>query len=253
MKGIPIFPRFPARVIISFLLIILSVASATADTDHGFTYNITATGTQSQTTYPNQAFEWTLTATGTEQWSTYAVLGTQTYGRGGVGEYYYDYMYPPSGSSITSWRYYNSYSTNGGYDAGTYIDTGNNRLAIRIFTGGYRYYYYGPYYYNVSGSFQAMYEISGNTPASGPVSSTSSGTGIVNAMEGNKFIASFTPTVAPQHGGSVTGLTRTIADNNADVNTFISGTDIYAATSFSAQNTVPWCATQSGCEAVRAS
>ena len=50
-------------------LVIFTAAPALAEDSYSFDYTITATGTQTVTTMPEQDFIWTVTAAGTEQWT----------------------------------------------------------------------------------------------------------------------------------------------------------------------------------------
>ena len=72
------------------------------------------------------------------------------------------------------------------------------------------------------------------------VTATDSGSGMVNQIEGNKYIGSFNAYPQPQHGGTVSGVTYSISDDNPNVNTWISGTSVYASTDHSEIQTIPW-------------
>ncbi|MEM3514681.1 MAG: fibronectin type III domain-containing protein [Candidatus Hadarchaeum sp.] len=131
--------------------------AAGSPTDHLFNYTITATGTENVCTYPDQNFSWTVTGTGTESWMMECgLLDNQEVDVSGVMENKTFYLYPPAGITIRLWDYTVNYSENGGKDNGTYLDTENNRLVIKVYTGG-GYSGSTPY----GGAYRATYRIYG--------------------------------------------------------------------------------------------
>lgn len=70
------------------------------------------------------------------------------------------YLYAPAGFTITGWDYTVHFSYGGGRDAGTYIDTTNNRLVISVYSGGY--WKCGPWWCgHHPGIYRATYRIYG--------------------------------------------------------------------------------------------
>ncbi len=82
------------------------------------------------------------------------------------------------------------------------------------------------------------------------VTANDSGSGAVNALEGNKLISTFNAYPQPEHGGTVSGVTYNITDNNPNVNMWISGDYIYASTGYSETQIVPWSGTEAGSNSV---
>ena len=87
-----------------FLVFTLVATPIFAAISHSFDYTITANGTQTVTTMPEQEFTWTVTGTGTELW----------YWNGQMFSYYYEmdadestdtYYWPPGGGrELTRWE-----------------------------------------------------------------------------------------------------------------------------------------------------
>ena len=75
---------------------------------------------------------------------------------------------------------------------------------------------------------------------------TDSGSSAVTKNDGNKFISTFSAMPQPQQGGTISGVTYSITDNNANVNTWISSNSVYASTSYSETHTATRTATDSG-------
>lgn len=259
--------KFFYPLLLALTLLTASVVSALAVTDHAFNYTITAVGTEDVTTYPDQSFNWTVTTTGTETWTESVQLGSRyvsVYAYKQTATYYLD---APAGSTINGWDYTVHSSSYDGKDIGTYIDTANNRLVIRVYSGGYGYWwccggydYWGHCrhwcYRRVYGHYSATYRIYGNRTRTATVTSTQSGSGTVNATEGTKTVGTFSlAPPPPQHGGTVTVDGRTITDDNPNVTTWmvIGATgQVYASTDYSETVTQPWSATESGSDLVNA-
>ncbi|MBI5869512.1 MAG: hypothetical protein HZB44_00935 [Actinobacteria bacterium] len=89
-------------------------------------------------------------------------------------------------------------------------------------------------------------------PHSATVNGSASGSGIVSAQEGNKFIANYSAYPIPQNGGSVSGISYSVTDDNPSVSTWISGGGVYASTSVSQPNSAVRTATDSGSGIVNA-
>ena len=239
---------------ISFLLLALSFTLAGAGMEHTFGYTINATGSENITTYPDQTFNWTVTTRGTEHWMGPTMLGSQFVGVYGYYVYQVYYLYPPPGTVISSWDYVVAYNWRGG-DAGTYLDMANNRLVIQVNSGGYRWCWW--YYCSYSdGSYYASYRIYGLGETTTPVSSTQTGTGIINASQGEQWVASFDPAPPPpQHGGTVTLDGWDASSDNPNVTLWTVGTlgingDLMARTDYTETMTQPWSGSESGSAAI---
>jgi hypothetical protein len=81
---------------------------------------------------------------------------------------------------------------------------------------------------------------------------TDSGSGTVNKPEGDKDMGTFSSYPQPQQGGTISGVTYSISDNNPNVNTWINGNHVYASTDYSEIQTVPWSGTETGSCSVNA-
>ena len=83
----------------------------------------------------------TFDANGTQSFTItvaqYRELASKHFNFSGIYQSYTDYIYPPAGTIITDFRYQITGGAYGGRDNGTYIDTVNNRLVIKVYTGGY--------------------------------------------------------------------------------------------------------------------
>jgi hypothetical protein len=75
---------------------------------------------------------------------------------------------------------------------------------------------------------------------------TDSGSATVNKPEGDKDMGTFSAYPQPQQGGTISGVTYSISDNNPEVDTWISGDQVYARTDYSEIQTVPWSDTEAG-------
>lgn len=227
-------------------LSILSTASpAYAAQEQSFNYTITATGTEDITTYPDQEFDWSVTTYGTETWQ-YGFLRSRQVAVWGYDVYQTYYLHAPQGTTITSWDRTVLGTSNGGRDAGTLIS--GNKLIIRIYSGGMASWWG----WNILGSYEAIYRIYDYTTRISSVMSVQSGSRVVNATEGDKFISSLGP-LAPQHGGTVEIDSRELSINNPNVTAWMSTDSVMARTDYSEMVTQPWSDTESGSASVKIS
>ena len=110
MKGFRgVWLRLGLAAILFIALLIASIGPAIGAplgaTPHTFNYTITATGTASTTTYPDQAFNWTVETTATIEWrEPVGAIGANRYSVYGyeVRETYY--LKPPKGYVITRFK-----------------------------------------------------------------------------------------------------------------------------------------------------
>jgi len=108
------------------------------------------------------------------------------------------------------------------------------------------------------GTWSLIKEMSCPLPSSGSIdpcafdsniatrTATDSGSSAVMKTEGNKFISTFSAMPQPQQGGTISDVSYSISDNNANVNTWISGNSVYASTTYSVTNTAARTSTDSG-------
>ena len=80
---------------------------------------------------------------------------------------------------------------------------------------------------------------------------TDSGSGRVNALEGDKDMGPFSAAPQPQQGGAISGVTYSVSDNNANVSTSLSGGRVYANTTYSETEPIPWLDTESDTASIR--
>ena len=129
--------------------------------------------------------------------------------------YYETYLYPPAGTVAHSWDRGVIY--NGGSDAGTYIDAANNRLVIRV---------------NLNGHYRAAYCLYAKVPATQTVTKTVTFTSTVNKFEGLKQLGTFDAAPSPNRGGTLSGFSYSVSDNNANVSTYIDGNRVMGQTTY---------------------
>lgn len=224
-----------------------------------FNYNITSVGTEPGDANPDVNFNWTLTTTARETW-TETDQNSLTIDCAGYNELCTYYLSPSDANyQADHWTYTDFDYAFDGMDYETAIDAANNRLIIGAFSGGWWWpecCEFDPEegcakwcFMNYDGYWRATYHLTSSRPQSGPVSLIQTGSGTVNAAEGDKFIANFDLAPPdPEHSGTVDNVEYAIITDNPNVivSLAMGPGEIYARTDYTESGDKPWSDAQSG-------
>ena len=117
--------------------------------------------------------------------------------------------------------------------SGTFNVVAGHEYYISAWVDWYRYY-------ENEVTFKVWYPVSETVTRTATRTATDTGWGMVNQTEGSKHIGSFSAYPQPQQGGTISGVSYSINDDNPNVNTWTSGTSVYASTSYSEIQSIPW-------------
>ena len=263
------------------LLAVFAATTASATTAYSFNYSVTATGTQTVTTAPDQSFIWTVDGAANENWvsSSSITFPISISGPAQIDTYH---IYPDVPySAITGFAVSNvvatvTNTTAGGtnvYPVGSQISAivkgyhGHHysgyfggswsyyplSLEVKVSSGGDKYESCSSWTGGCSttiranGTYSADYTIYFNSNETTPVIASNGGAGVVNFNEGDKVIdPSVLPVFPTPNGGTISGQSYTVSDDSAVVVTSLVGTAIHATTEVLGTATAPWLVTESG-------
>ena len=232
---------------------LLFVANASATTSYAVNYVITATGTQTVTTAPDQTFTWTVDGTATEHWWEER---TETFNFSWLNDYY-PYTewrfsgpsYPPGAYAINDFTLTVTSQNNAYVDAQyrTYPNPNHIRFSFGVGERNCSSGWLGTSCSTTNGSLVGSLTYKYRVPLSAPVSASNSGTGSVNFNEGVKVIeSSALPTFPTPNGGFISGASYVFSQNNSAVDANLTGAQITASTDVLSTGEGVWTATETG-------